>query len=139
MEVQVNWLAVILATLSSMVVGSVWYTPKVFGTLWMRLAKVKPSGNAKDAIRPIAITLVVSFFTAYVIAHVAFLSHNFFGNSFLQDALTTGFWLWLGLTAARFITHDQFEGRPWKLTVLNVAHEFVTIMFMALIIGLLVP
>ena len=62
-------------------------------------------------------------------------AHDFFKNSFLQDALTTAFWLWLGITAARFITHDAFEGRPPKLTILNVSHEFVTFMVMALIIG----
>lgn len=28
---EINWWAVILATLSTMVIGSIWYTPKVFG------------------------------------------------------------------------------------------------------------
>ena len=37
MDLQINWLAVMLATLSSMVVGSVWYAPPVFGRMWMRL------------------------------------------------------------------------------------------------------
>jgi hypothetical protein len=139
MNVEINWLAVVLATLSSMVVGSLWYTPKVFGTAWMRLAKVTPSGNSKDAIKPILITLVVSFISAYVLAHVAYLSNSFFQHSFLQDSVTTAFWLWLGLTAARFVTHDAFEGRPWKLTLMNVSHELVTILIMGLIIGLLAP
>ena len=39
---EINIWAVLLATLSSMVVGSVWYTPKVFGNYWMRVAKVTP-------------------------------------------------------------------------------------------------
>ena len=33
-------------------------------------------------------------------------------------------------------THDAFEGHPRQLTVLNIAHEFVTLMIMGLIIGL---
>ena len=33
---EINYWAVIFATLSSMLVGSVWYTPKVFGNYWMR-------------------------------------------------------------------------------------------------------
>ena len=36
----------------------------------------------------------------------------------------------------RQITHDAFEGRPVKLTVLNIGNEFVTIMVMGLVIGL---
>lgn len=139
MGVEVNWLAVVLAALSTMVVGSIWYTPKVFGETWMRLVKLDRKKARSNAMRPIVITLVVSFVSAYVLAHVAYLSNAFFGNSFLQDSLSTAFWLWLGMTAARMITHDAFEGRPGQLTALNVAHEFVTFMVMGLVIGLLAP
>jgi uncharacterized protein YacL len=137
MNVEINVWAVVLATLSTMVVGSIWYAPKVFGNVWMKLAKVKPSGKSSDATGAIIITLFVSFITAYVLAHMTFLSHEFFKHSFLQDALSTAFWVWLGFTATRFITHDAFEMRPKKLTLLNISHEFVTFMVMGLIIGLI--
>lgn len=139
MEVQVNWLAVILATASSMVVGSVWYAKPVFGRTWMKLVGKSDKDLGQGAGQAIGLTVVVSFVTAYVLAHVAYLSHNFFGNSFLQDSLTTAFWLWLGLTAARFITHDVFERRPAKLTLLNIGHELVTLLVMGLVIGLFTP
>jgi hypothetical protein len=134
--VEVNYLAVVLAMLSSMVVGSIWYAEAVFGKIWIKLARIDMSKNQGSAAKPIVITAIVSLLTAYILAHVTFLSNQFFDNSFLQDALTTAFWLWLGLTAARFITHDAFEGRPWKLTAINLGNEFVTIMVMGLIIGL---
>ena len=136
---EINYWAVILATLSSMLVGSVWYTPKVFGNYWMREAGITPSGDAKDAIRPIAITLVVSFVTAWVLAGASFISFEFYGGSFLVNALVTAVILWAGFTAARFITHDAFDGRTRGLTILNCAHELVTVLLMALIIGLLAP
>ena len=136
MEVQVNYLAVVLAMLSSLVVGSIWYAQKVFGNTWAKLAKIDMSKDRGSVFKPIATTIVVSLITAYVLAHVAYLSNHFFENSFLQDSLMTAFWMWLGFTAARFITHDVFEGRPVKLTVLNIGNEFVTIMVMGLVIGL---
>jgi ABC-type Fe3+ transport system permease subunit len=139
MEVEINWLGVILATLSTMVVGTVWYTPKVFGDIWMRLAKVDQKKAKQRGARPIIITLVVSFVSAYVLAHVAYMANQFFGNSFLQDALGTAFWTWLGFTAARFITHDAFEGRPIRLSLINIMHELATFMVMGLVIGLLHP
>lgn len=138
MEVQINWLAVVLAALSTMVVGSLWYSPKVFGNLWQKLAKLDPK-NMADPVKAISLTVVASLVTAYVLAHVAYLSNAFFGNSFLQDALTTAFWVWLGFTAVRILTHDLFENRPAKLTLLTVSHEFVTFMIMGLVIGLLPP
>ena len=132
----INYIAVLLATLSSMIVGSIWYTPKVFGNYWMKKSGVTPSGNSKDAIRPIVITLIVSFITAWVLAGAVWISFEFYGGSFLVNALLTAAILWAGFTAARFITHDAFEGRPAGLTVLNCAHELVTYLVMALVIGL---
>ena len=136
MEVQINYIAVVIAMLSSLMVGFIWYSKPVFGKDWARLTRVKLADNGKGAITPIAATFIVSLITAYVIANLSYLSNAFFQNDFLQDALTTAFWLWLGLVAARLITHDAFERRSLKLTAINLGNEFVTIMLMGLIIGL---
>lgn len=137
MEVQVNFWAVLAATASTMVVGSVWYAQGVFGKQWIKLARIDMSKDRGNVFKPIAITAVVSLITAYVLAHVTYLSNQFFGHSFLQDAVTTAFWMWLGFTATRFATHDAFEGRPSTLTIINVSNELVTFMVMGLIIGFL--
>jgi len=136
MSVDVNYLGVLLAALSTMVVGSIWYTPKVFGKTWMRLAGLKQKDLEKNGVTPIIVTVIVSLISAYVLAHVAFLSNHYFRHSFLQDSVTTAVWLWLGFTAARIITHDAFEGRRKKLTLLNITHELVTFVVMGVIIGL---
>lgn len=136
MDVQINMLAVVLAMVSSMVVGMVWYSKSVFGAQWMKLVGMTDKKAQAGSGKAIGITIVVSFITAYILAHVTFLSNSFFKHDFLQDALTTAFWMWLGFTAARIITHDAFEQRPPKLTALTVSHEFVTLMVMGLIIGL---
>lgn len=136
MDVEISAYGVILAMLSSMVVGSIWYARSVFGNAWIKLAKIDMKKDKGSVAKPIVITAIVSLITAYVLAHVAYLSNQFFHHTFLQDALSTAFWVWLGFTAARIITHDVFEGRPTKLTALTVSHEFVTIMLMGLMIGL---
>jgi hypothetical protein len=137
MDVEINYWAVLIAGLSSMVVGSIWYMPGMFGKTWIKLTGVKMNKKMSngDAAALYGLTLVASLVTAYILAHVAFLSHHFFNNSFLQDTVTTAFWLWLGFTAARFLVHDLFESRPKQLTLLNVSHEFATVIVMALIIG----
>lgn len=137
-EVMVNLWAVLLALLSSLVVGALWYARFSFAPVWIKLAHIDMKKKRSMAY-PMTVTIIVSTLTAFVLAHVAYLSHNFFGTSFLENSLTTGFWLWLGFVAARIATHDAFEGRPWRLTLLTVSHELVTIMLMALIIGLLPP
>jgi hypothetical protein len=138
MNVDVNYLAVFLAAVSSMVVGSVWYAQGVFGKVWANLAKIDLEKKVKtrEMATLLGLTFLAALVTAYVLAHVTALSHAYFKNDFLQDALSTGFWVWLGFTALRFWTHDMFEGRRKKLTLLNVGNEFVTLMLMALVIGL---
>lgn len=139
MEIEVNYLAVVLAALSTMVVGSLWYSPKGFGTLWQKLSKAKmnekPTGS--EMLKLYGGAVLASTLTAYILAHVAYMSSSVLGSDFLQSALSTAFWLWLGFTAARVYVHDSFEGRPPKLTLITVSHELVTFMVMALIIGLM--
>ncbi len=132
----VNIWGVVLATGSTLVVGSLWYAPKVFGTYWTRVARVDRAKAEAAGARPILVTVVVSFLTAWVLAGATWLAHEFYGGSYLVNALVTGLFLWVGFTAARMVTHDQFEGRPAGLTVLNVTHELVTVLVMALVIGL---
>jgi hypothetical protein len=133
---EINWLAVLVATASSMLVGAVWYARKVFGQRWMRLANIDEAATQQGAAIAIVITILVSFVTASVLAGSAALAQNFYHGNFLVNCLVTGIFLWAGFTASRLITHDLFERRPANLTILNLAHELVTILVMALVIGL---
>ncbi len=132
---EINWIAVILATLSTLVIGSAWYSKAVFGKRWIRLAKIDEASQG-SALGPIITTIIVSFISALVLAGAAAIAQNFYGGSFLVNTLVTAVILWAGFTAARVITHDAFERRPAALTVLTIGHELVTFLVMALIIGL---
>ncbi len=136
MQVEVNYIGVVLAALSSMAVGSIWYAPKVFGKKWMKLTAITPAYMKKGMARCLAITFAASLITAYILAHMIFVTHKFFGNSFLQDAVTTAFWLWLGFTAMRILVHDVFEKRPTKLTLITIGNELAILLIMGLVLGL---
>jgi hypothetical protein len=82
---------------------------------------------------------IAALLTAYVLAHVTYLSYIFFGNSLMGAALGTAFWLWLGISATTLVTHNGFEQKPEKLTVLALGNQLVTFLLMGLIIGWLAP
>ena len=42
---EINFLAILLAALSTLVVGFIWYNPKVFGTIWMKETGVNPENG----------------------------------------------------------------------------------------------
>ncbi len=138
MEIQLNWLAILLAAVSTMVVGSIWYGP-LFGKLWTKLARVKkgPSFGPREMVIMYGGAFLGSAITATVLAIAVFVAHQFFGGSYLLVSLNTAVLLWAGFTATRIHMHDSFEGRRKKLTLLSVSHELVTVAVMALIIGLL--
>jgi hypothetical protein len=130
---EINIWAVLVAALSTMVVGSIWYARPVFGTWWEKAARVQQPANAVSAI---IVTVIVSLVSAWVLAGAAAIAHEFYGGSFLVNTMVTAIILWAGFTAARFITHDAFENRPKLLTLLNISHELVTFVVMGLVIGL---
>lgn len=136
---EINYWAVLLATVASMIVGSIWYTPKVLGNRWMRLAKVTPPESSSAAWLPLIVSVALSFLLAWVLAGAVAIAWHFYGGSFLSSSIVTAITLWAGFTAGRIIVHDIFEGRPTGLTVLTIAHELVTVLAMAVVIGVWPP
>ena len=136
---EINYLAVLVAVIVSMVIGLVFYHRAVFGRTWMNLV-----GHTDDSVQggsPLTypVVVVASFLTAWVLAGATFLAYKFYGGSFLVSALVTGWILWLSFTVARMLAHDLFDTRSLKLTALNALNEFITVTAMALIIGVWAP
>lgn len=64
---EINFLALLVAALSTLVVGFVWYNPKVFGTIWM-----KESGLTEEKLKGGNMLLIfgTSFLYAFFISFV---------------------------------------------------------------------
>ena len=80
---EINYWAVILATLSSMAVGAIWYARPVFGNKWIELAKVDMDRGG-NAVLPLVVTLIVSFVTAWVLAGASTIAWHFYGGSYVM-------------------------------------------------------
>lgn len=132
---EINIWAVLLATLSSMLVGALWYSKALFGARWVELARVDESRLQSTAVGAYIVTIFASFLTAAVLAGSVAIAQEFYGGSFFLNSLITALILWIGFTAARFLTHDAFERRPAALTTMNLGYELVTILVMAAILG----
>ncbi|HSX33965.1 MAG TPA: DUF1761 domain-containing protein [Candidatus Saccharimonadales bacterium] len=139
MSVEINWLAVLLAVVAAMVIGTIWYSKNVFGAIWMKLAGLDDTKMRKGMIGPMLIAIFGSLLTAYILAHMAFIAHSFFKNSWFMDSVQTAFWLWLGLSATSLAIHNSFERKPSRLTWLAVGNRFATYIAMGMVIGLLKP
>jgi hypothetical protein len=135
MDITLNWIAIALATLSTMVVGTVWYLPKTFGNRWQALTGADPN-QPKSKAAAYGGSFIASAITAIVLAlAIEFVVYGL-GGSFLIAALITGVVLWAGFTAARILVHELFESRDLRIWLITAAYELVTILVMAAIIGL---
>ncbi len=128
-----NYLAILLAALAAVVVGSLWYSPLLFGKVWLRLRHVDPSAMQGMSFpkRQMAVAFVAALVCAYVLA----LFVSALGISTVGSALRLGFFVWLGFYATTLVDPVLWEDRPWMLYTLNAGHRLISTLVMALVIG----
>lgn len=104
---ELNWIPILVSAIVSMVIGFIWYSPKVFGNQWMRLMKFKKADMKKMKVKPafaylgmFVITLVANFVLSLLIKISV-------PESVIGGALI-GFLVWLG-----FIATTTFSGVLW--------------------------
>lgn len=140
MEITVNYLAVILASIASMALGFLWYSPMVLGKTWMKekgFTQESLKKAQKEMGKLYGLSFVVSLVTAYVLSHVMTMSSNFFHYSMLSTGLTSAFWMWLGFMMPVQITATIFGTKNWKLLGIDTGYQLVSIMAMGVVLALL--
>jgi hypothetical protein len=69
---EMNFLAIAVASLTTLVVGFVWYHPKVFGTVWMREAGLTEEELKKgNMFKIFGLTVILSLMMTVVIMALA--------------------------------------------------------------------
>lgn len=131
----VNWIAILVATVAAVVVGGLWYAPFLFGKAWQRaLGKTDADLKAMQskAVPGYVLAIVGAIVTGWVLAVTLAWS----GATTAMDAVIVAFLAWIGYIVAFQATGSIFEGRSWTLFGINMANALVTLVAMALIIGL---
>ena len=135
MDIPVNYLAVLVAGLSNMVIGYLWYGP-LFGKMWMKLSGTKMSSGGKtSATGGYIISYVGAVIIAYILAHFIYLNAKGMGVDITTtSAITTAFWGWLGFIVPTSIASVLWEGKSWNLWFLGIAYWLVSLIAMAAIL-----
>ncbi len=137
-NVSINLWAVLLAAISSMVIGSIYYAQSVFGKQWLKLAKINQKDFAKEMPKKMLGLFVAALITAEVVAYFTFLYHNFLQQSWFMSGAITALILWLLAMTTLFI-HNTLDQRPANLTYLSMGNRLLSLLAMGLIIGWLHP
>ena len=128
MSIEVNLVAVLVAAIANMIIGSIWYGP-LFGKKWMAL-----SGMTKESIEKChpnmhaiyAMGFGVSLLMSYVLAHFVALN-----AVTLSMAFEAAFWTWLGFIATVSLNSVIWGGRSKNLWLLDNVYYLVSLLVMA--------
>jgi len=127
-----NWPAILVAAVASIVLGWLWYSPFLFGELWMRkLGRTKEQVQAEFS----PLSIVLAFVLGAVMA--------VFLTAFLHWTRTTtavggayiGLCAGIGFSATTFAVNDTFEKRPVVLWLVNAMFHVIVLVAMGAILG----
>lgn len=126
----VNYLAVLVAAIVSFGIGSLWYSPVLFGNVWMKLI-----GKTEEQIKNQNMSKI--FGTAFILSLIiCFNLAAFLGpERDLVWGMTAGALAGIGWVSCSVGIIYLFEGKPLKLFFIDAGYQVVTYIIMGGILG----
>lgn len=137
--IPINYLAVFVAALCSIVLGFLWYGP-LFGKPWMKMMGIDPKSIDKEKMKGMnktyAIMTLTTLLMSYVMAHSLIFASSYTQTYGIAAGLMAAFWNWLGFMLP-ILTGDQlWGGKPWKLLPITSGYYLVSLSLMGIILSL---
>lgn len=123
-----NYWLVLLAALSTFLVGGLWYSPVLFGKVWNT-----ENGGVMQTGHPAKVFAVSFVFSLVAAACFAYLLGPGRG---LMGAIHTGLLVGVGFVAASFGINYQFAQRSFKLWLIDAGYHTVQFLVFAVVFGL---
>jgi len=128
---EVTFLPILIAAIANVVLGMVWFNPRVLGNAWMRAGNITPSEDAK---KKMPIMAFIAFLAAMLVAYVM----NHFGIAWgvfdWIGAVELAIWCWVGFVGPTMLGLVLWEGKPIKYYAIVAGHWLVSFILMALIL-----
>ena len=127
----VNWIAVVVAAISTFVLGGLWYSPQLFGRIWLATNGLTEADLAKgNRLKIFAWSFLLSLAMSANLA--MFLAEP---KTNAAWGATAGFLAGFGWVALSLAIVGMFERRSWTYIFINGGYLTVSFVLMGLIIG----
>ncbi len=132
----VNYLALLVATVLAFALGALWYSNLMFARPWLAAqelteAELKERQEGKSMPLMFGLTFLAWLVTGYVLAHMV----DYTGAITWMDGMQTAFWLWLGFVVTATLIHGLFEFRDVRLYAVNLGYHLVGLLIMGAILA----
>jgi len=140
----INWWAVLVGVVLSIVSGFIWYSPKVFfNTWWNGLERKDNTTRSADEMKSsmvyiMGLTVLTSFIMATTVAMLTplFSSVMSEGKVTVSSGALTGFMLWLGLIVPANLLNKLFAGYKPSVFFIEVGNHLVNMVIYGVVVGL---
>jgi len=135
MFAQVSVWGVLLAAVSAMIVGMLWYSPSMFGKTWMKGIGITDAEMKKKMNGAMPVLIAAALATAYVLSLFTVYFHSYVGGSWVMAGFDTALLAWFGIGLSTIFAHAAFDPRDVKVSYINAGNRLATLVIMGLIIG----
>lgn len=129
-DVDLNYLAVLVAAFVPMVLGGLWYSNVMFARPWMRAIGRSPE-ELTGAGLGYALAAVMALLTSYALARVVRWAEV---DDVFNGALV-GLLVWVGFVATVLAVNTYFGGRSRELWLIDAGYQLVALLLMGAIHG----
>lgn len=152
---EINFLAILAATLVTLPIGFIWYNPKVFGTIWMNeTGMTEEKAKGANMLKVFGLTILFSLMIAFILQPIVIHQFGAMGMvggpevtnikpsyaAFMADYGTAyrtfkhgalhGFMTGLFLALPLVGINSLFERKSWKYILINSGYFIVCLTIM---------
>ena len=133
----INWLAVIVCVIVSMISGALWYNPKTFFPAWWKVVgKEGQAPGMQNMGMTWALTVLASFVEVIAMAFmVNAMGSLMSGGITAATGASIGFMLWLGFIAPTYLVNKLFAGHGLKIWAIETGNHLVNFLLFGAILG----
>jgi uncharacterized membrane protein YwaF len=127
----INYLAVIVAGAVAMVLGAFWYSPVLFGNIWMKLVGLKESDFSKGKS---GLAMTVSIMTSLIEALALAVLIVMTRTRTPQKGIYVAFFVAV-IFSALMLSNLMYEQKPLKLWAIHTGYRLLYFLINGAILG----
>jgi hypothetical protein len=126
----VNWLSIIIATLSAFAIGGLWYSPVLFSKIWIKELKIVEKEIQKTK-------MILIFGVAFILEFISAIALSIVlgPQSTTLKGMFTGLFIGMFFIGTSFGINYLFAGKSLKLFFIDAGYYLVTFTVIGTILG----
>jgi hypothetical protein len=127
----INIIAVLIIAAIYFILGALWYSPILFGNIWMKNIGKKPE-ELKMSITTVIGSVILSILMPLFLAILL----EFIGNYDILEGLLISFIIWIGFVITFELYSVLYTGRNFKVYLIDIFYHLSGLLIAGIILGL---